>query len=177
MAVPFTVALDWREPAAADLLRDYAGRFGRGDDATLVIHGGSASGRRAVAAALGDDSPEMVLVEQVEPSELEPRIDAVLSPGPAHGAWRACPGWSVRPAGLYDLRLAPYPAGAPVHVQPLWDGGVAETQGWPRDTATCPGCGSAARFRGLADLVARELFGSADPLYALPPGPTSPASA
>ena len=39
-AVRFTAALDWREPGAAGVLRDYASRFRAGDAATLLIHGG-----------------------------------------------------------------------------------------------------------------------------------------
>ena len=168
----FTAALDWREPGAAHLVRDYAGRFGRGDDATLVIHGGAAADVAPVAAALGDGSPEMVLVERVEAAELEPRVDAVLSSDPAHGALAGLPWLGASDLRtLYDLRTAGAQRAHRFTCNLCGTVAVAETRGWPRDTATCPGCGSAARFRALADLVARELFRSTDPLYALPARP------
>ena len=111
-------------PGAADLLRDYAGRFGRGDDATLVIHGGAAADVAPVAAALGDASPEMVLVEHVEAAQLEPRVDAVLSSELAHGALAGLP-WlgACRPANAVRPAHARRPPGPPVHLQSLRDGG------------------------------------------------------
>jgi SAM-dependent methyltransferase len=171
-AVTFTAALDWREPGAADLLRAYGAQFRAGDAATLLIHGGSAAGVAPVAVELGDGSPDMVLVEHVEPAELESRIDAVLSDGPGEGALADLP--RLDAAGLralFDLRT---PGARRAHrftCNLCGTAGVAETRGWPRDTATCRGCGSAARFRCLADLIARELFGSAEPLYAQPARP------
>ena len=165
-------ALDWRDPWRPASSRDYAGRFGRGDDATLVIHGGSAA-------------------------EVVPRRSAARRRARRHGARRARRAGRARAAdrrgalaaarrrrpGGPALAGSVRPAGAVRPAQPgarrahrftcnlCGTAAVAETQGWPRDTATCPGCGSAARFRGLADLVAHELFGSADPLYALPARP------
>src|SRR5690242_20044032 len=76
--VTFTAALDWREPDAAVLLREYAAHFGAGDAATLLIHGGKAADVVPVAAGLGEGSPDMVLIEDVDASELELRADAVL---------------------------------------------------------------------------------------------------
>ena len=171
-AVRFTAALDWREPGAAGVLRDYASRFRAGDAATLLIHGGRPADIVPVAEALGDGSPDMVLVEHVEPAELEPRIDAVLGDGPGAGALAHLP--CLDAAGLrtlFDLRA---PGARRAHrftCNLCGTEAVAETRGWPRDTATCPRCGSAARFRGLADLIARELFGSTEPLCALPARP------
>ena len=98
-AVTFTAALDWREAGAAGLLHDYAAQFRAGDAATLLIHGGSAAEVVPVAAELADGSPDMVLVEHVEATELEPRIDAVLSAGPATVPWRTCRGWTRRACG------------------------------------------------------------------------------
>lgn len=167
-AVTFTAALDWREPSAAGLLGGYAAQFGARDGVTLVIHGGAAADVVPVAAQLGDGSPDMVLVEHVEAAELAPRVDAVLSEGPAAGALADVP-W-LDAAGLralYDLRV---PGARRTHrftCNLCGAASAAETRGWPRDTATCPRCGSAARFRGLADLIARELFESTEPLYTL----------
>src|SRR6185437_11296959 len=147
-AVTFTAALDWREPDAAVLLRGYAAQFGAGDAATLLIHGGVAADVVPVAAQLGEGTPDMVLVEHVEASELELRVDAVL--GTAGLADVPC----LDAAGLralFDLRAA---GGRRAHrftCNLCGTDAVAETRGWPRDTATCPRCGSAARFRGLAD--------------------------
>ena len=171
-AVTFTAALDWREPSAADLLRAYAGQFGARDAATLLIHGGSAADVVPVAAELGDGSPDMVLVEHVEAVEVAPRVDAVLSDGPAQGALADLP-W-LGAAGLralYDLRVPGMRRAHRFTCNLCGATSAAETRGWPRDTATCPRCGSAARFRGLADLIARELFESTEPLYALPARP------
>ena len=167
-ALTFTTALDWQEPRAAGLLRDYAAHFRGGDAATLLIHGGSAADVVPVAAELGDGSPDMVLIEHVEAAELEPRLDAVL--GTAAVGDAPC----LDAAGLrtlFDLRT---PCARRAHrftCNLCGTDALAETRGWPRDTATCPRCGSAARFRGLADLIARELFGSTEPLYALPARP------
>jgi SAM-dependent methyltransferase len=167
-AVTFTAALDWHEPSAAELLRAYAAHFGARDGVTLVIHGGTAADVVPVAAQLGDGSPDMVLVEHVEATHLVPRVDAVLSEGPAAGALAHVP-W-LDAAGLralYDLRV---PGARRTHrftCNLCGAASAAETRGWPRDTATCPRCGSAARFRGLADLIARELFESTEPLYTL----------
>jgi len=171
-AVTFTAALDWREPSAADLLRAYAGQFGARDAATLLIHGGSAADVVPVAAELGDGSPDMVLVEHVEAVEVAPRVDAVLSDGPAQGALADLP-W-LGAAGLralYGLRVPGMRRAHRFTCNLCGATSAAETRGWPRDTATCPRCGSAARFRGLADLIARELFESTEPLYALPARP------
>jgi SAM-dependent methyltransferase len=168
MGSTFTAALNWREPDATRLMREYAGRFGAGDDATLLIHGGTAADVGPVAAALGEDSPEMVLVERVEAAELEPRIDAALS-SDADGALSDLPSLTAGDLrALYDLRL---PGTRRTHrftCNLCGTAGLADTRGWPRDTATCRGCGSAARFRGLADLIGRELFGSDAPLHSLP---------
>jgi len=168
-AVTFTAALDWHMPGAAGLLREYAAHFRCGDAATLLIHGGSAAEVVPVAAELGDGSPDMVLVEHVEAAELEPRIDAVLGDASGDGALASLP--CLDAAGmraLFDLRA---PGARRAHrftCNLCGTAALAETRGWPRDTATCPRCGSAARFRGLADLIGRELFESTQPLYALP---------
>jgi SAM-dependent methyltransferase len=168
----FVAALDWRVRDAAGLLHDYAGRFGPDDDATLLIHGGSAADVAPVAAALGEAAPAMVLVEDVAAAQLEPRVHAVLSTGPADSALAELPRLGAGDLrALYDLRL---PGAARAHrftCNLCGTAGIAETRGWPRDTATCRGCGSAARFRGLADLIGRELFGSAAPLHTLPVRP------
>jgi SAM-dependent methyltransferase len=172
MPPTFSAALDWREPAAARLLRDYAGRFGAGDDATLLIHHGEIHDVAPAADALGEGSPDMVLIERVEPAELEPRIDAVLSDAPAGGAPAGLPRLGARDLrALYDLRLPGAQRAHRFTCNLCGTAGVAETRGWPRDTATCTGCGSAARFRGLADLIGRELFASPGPLHALPARP------
>jgi SAM-dependent methyltransferase len=170
--VTFTAALDWRELDAPALLRNYADRFGPGDAAMLLIHGGVAEDVAPVAAALGEGSPDMVLVERVDAVELEPRIDAVLSGGLAEGALADLP--SLRAGdlrALYDLRAAGARRAHRFTCNLCGTAGIAETRGWPRDTASCLRCGSAARFRGLADLIGRELFGSAEPLYRLPARP------
>jgi SAM-dependent methyltransferase len=171
MGFTFTAALDWREPDATGLLHEYAGRFGAGDDATLVIHGGTAADVGPLAAALGEGSPDMVLVERVEAAELEPRIDAALS-SDADGALSDLPSLGAGDLrALYDLRLAGARRAHRFTCNLCGTAGLAETRGWPRDTATCLGCGSAARFRGLADLIGRELFGSDAPLHSLPARP------
>jgi SAM-dependent methyltransferase len=73
---------------------------------------------------------------------------------------------------LYDLRLSgPYPRLHRFTCNLCGSEGVAENRGWPRDTATCTVCGSAARFRCLADIVARELFAADAPIPALPHRP------
>jgi SAM-dependent methyltransferase len=168
----FTAALDWRLPEATGLLRDYAAHFGPDDAATLLIHGGTADDVGAAAAALGECSPDMVLIERVEAAELEPRIDAALATGPADGALTGLPRLGAGDLrALYDLRLAGAQRAHRFTCNLCGAAGIAETRGWPRDTATCRGCGSAARFRGLADLIGRELFGSTAPLYALPARP------
>src|SRR6478609_10624951 len=167
-AVTFTAALDWREPSAADLLRAYAGQFGARDAATLLIHGGAAADVVPVAAELGGGSPDMVLVEHVDPAELEPRIDAVL--GTAALADAPCLDAAAL-RELFELRAPGIRRAHRFTCNLCGTDAVAETRGWPRDTATCPRCGSAARFRGLADLIARELFESTEPLYALPARP------
>jgi SAM-dependent methyltransferase len=167
MGSTFTAALNWREPDATGLMREYAGRFGAGDDATLLIHGGTAADVGPVAAALGEGSPDMVLVERVDAGELAPRIDAALS-SDADGTLADLPSLGAADLrALYDLRV---PGAARVHrftCNLCGTAGLAETRGWPRDTASCRGCGSAARFRGLADLIGRELFGSDAPLHTL----------
>jgi hypothetical protein len=171
-AVTFTAALDWREAGAAGLLHNYAAQFRAGDAATLLIHGGSAAEVVPVAAELADGSPDMVLVEHVEATELEPRIDAVLSAGPGEGALAHLPRLdAARLRALFDLRLPGTRRAHPFTCNLCATEAVAETRGWPRDTATCPRCGSAARFRGLADLIARELFETTEPLCALPARP------
>jgi SAM-dependent methyltransferase len=171
MGSTFTAALDWREPDATALMREYAARFGAGDEATLLIHGGTAADVGPAAAALGVDSPEMVLVEHVEAAELAPRIDAALS-SHAVGAFSDLPSLGAADLRvLYDLRLPGVPRAHRFICNLCGTAGLAETSGWPRDTATCRGCGSAARFRGLADLIGRELFGSDAPLHSLPPRP------
>ena len=167
-AVTFTAALDWREPGAAGLLREYAAHFEAGDAATLLIHGGDAADVAPVAAEFGEGSPDMVLVEEVATAQLEMRVDAVLGTAALADVPR------LDAAGLrtlFDLRA---PGARRAHrftCNLCGTDAVAETRGWPRDTATCPRCGSAARFRGLADLIARELFGSTEPLCALPARP------
>ena len=167
-AVTFTAALEWGEPGAAGLLRAYAAHFRAGDAATLLIHGGPAADVAAVAADLGDGSPDMVLVEHVEARELAPRIDAVLGTA-APGDVPCLEAAGLR--ALFDLRVPGVRRAHRFTCNLCGTDAVAETRGWPRDTATCPRCGSAARFRGLADLVARELFDSPEPLHALPPRP------
>jgi SAM-dependent methyltransferase len=172
MESPFIAALDWRELEAPALLRGYAGRFSPADDATLLIHGGTAETVGPAAAALGDGSPDMVLVEQVSAAQLAPRIDAALSVGPGAGPLAGLP--RLEAGGLralYELRLPGTQRAHRFACNLCGTPGVAETRGWPRDTATCPGCGSAARFRALADLIGRELFGSAAPLCTLPARP------
>jgi hypothetical protein len=91
MGSTFTAALHWRSPEAAGPLREYADHFGPDDEATLLIHGGSAADVAPVAAALGEGSPDMVLVEHVAAAQLESRIDAVLSAGPADAALAGLP--------------------------------------------------------------------------------------
>jgi SAM-dependent methyltransferase len=168
----FTAALDWRATDAPTLLRAYADRFGPGDAATLLIHGGSVESVAPAAEALGDGSPDMVLVERAEAAELEPRIDAVLGTGPAEGILTGVPRLGVGDLrALFDLRIPGVRRAHRFTCNLCGTEAVAETRGWPRDTATCPRCGSAARFRGLADLIARELFGSPEPLHALLPRP------
>jgi SAM-dependent methyltransferase len=172
MGSTFTAALHWRSPEAAGPLREYADHFGPDDEATLLIHGGSAADVAPVAAALGEGSPDMVLVEHVAAAQLESRIDAVLSAGPADAALAGLPRLGAGDLrALYDLRLPGAQRAHRFTCNLCGTAGVAETRGWPRDTATCRGCGSAARFRGLADLIGRELFGSAAPLHALPARP------
>jgi hypothetical protein len=164
----FTAALDWRATDAHTLLRAYADRFGPGDAATLLIHGGSVESVAPAAEALGDGSPDMVLVEHVDASELAPRIDAVLGSA-APGDVPCLDAAGLR--ALFDLRAPGVRRAHRFTCNLCGTDAVAETRGWPRDTATCPRCGSAARFRGLADLIARDLFGSPEPLHALPPRP------
>jgi SAM-dependent methyltransferase len=172
MPSTFTAALDWQTPRAPGLLREYAEHFGPDDAATLLIHGGSAQDVAPAAAALGEASPDMVLVEHVEAADLEPRVDAALTSGLAHSALAGLPALGTGDLrALYDLRL---PGARRAHrftCNLCGTAGLAETRGWPRDTATCGGCGSAARFRGLADLIGRELFGSDAPLHSLPARP------
>jgi hypothetical protein len=91
MRSTFTAALDWRTPQAAGLLREYADHFGPDDAATLLIHGGTAADVAPAAAALGETSPDMVLVEHVEAAELEARVDAALAGGPGQGALAGLP--------------------------------------------------------------------------------------
>ena len=169
----FAAALDWRDPEAEALLQAFAGRFGAADDATLVIHGGPEAEVAAAAAAIGEESPDMVLVAADGLAAAAPHLAAVLSEQRPHGELADVP-W-VAPAdlrSLYGLRLAgPYPRLHRFTCNICGSDAVAENRGWPRDTATCPGCGSAARFRCLADIVARELFESAAPLPALPRRP------
>ena len=129
--------------------RHFAGRFGAADDATLVIHGGAEADVAPVAAALGDESPDMVLVaaDGARPLAAAPRRGA-LGPAP-HGELADLP-WVARAdlRSLYDLRLAGrYPRLHRFTCNLCGSAAVAENRGWPRDTATCPGCGSAARFR------------------------------
>src|SRR5690242_15891528 len=105
MGATFTAALNWREPDATGLLREYAAHFASDDDATLLIHGGTAADVAPVAAALGEGSPDMVLVERVEAAELERRIDAALSRD-ADGALPGLPALGADDLrALYDLRL------------------------------------------------------------------------
>ena len=169
----FTAALDWRDPDAAALLDAFAGRFGAADDATLVIHGGAESDVSPAAAALGDDSPDMVLVDAAGLAAVAPQLAAVLSERRPQGDLADMP-WVE--AGdlrsLYDLRLAgPYPRLHRFTCNVCGSVGVAENRGWPRDTATCTVCGSAARFRCLADIIARELYATTAPIPALPRRP------
>jgi SAM-dependent methyltransferase len=172
MSSTFTAALDWRSPEAAGLLREYADRFGPDEDATLLIHGGAAEDVGPAAAALGQGSPVMVLVEHVAAAELEPRVDAALARGGPDAALAGLPRLGAGDLrALYDLRLPGVQRAHRFTCNLCGAPGVAETRGWPRDTATCRGCGSAARFRGLAELIGRELFGSGDPLHALPARP------
>jgi SAM-dependent methyltransferase len=172
MASTFTVALDWRAPEAAGLLVEYAHRFGAGDAATLLIHGGDAADVEPAAAALGEASPDMVLVEHIEAGALEPRIDAVLARGHAEGALAGLP-WlgAAHLRALYELRLPGMRRAHRFTCNLCGAAGIASTRGWHRDTATCRGCGSAARFRGLAGVIGLELFGSGEPLHALPARP------
>jgi len=157
----FAAALDWQEPDAAGLLRGFSDRFGPDDDATLVIHSGTESEVEPAAAALGDASPDMLLVADGDATALEPHLAAVLSGRPPQGELSGLP-WAgpgdLR--SLFDLR---FPGGGPRHHRFTCNicgaPGVTETRGWPRDTASCANCGSAARFRALAALVAEELFG------------------
>jgi hypothetical protein len=105
MAPTFSAALDWREPAAPQLLREYAGRFGS-DDATLLIHHGPVADVAPAADALGEGSPDMVLIERVDAVELEQRIGAVLSDAPAGDAPAGLPRLGAGDLRtLYDLRL------------------------------------------------------------------------
>jgi SAM-dependent methyltransferase len=169
LASRFTATLDWQSPEAGELLGGYAHRFGASDAATLLIHGGTPEDVGPGAAALGEASPDMVLVEQIEAAALEPRIDAVLASGHAEGALAGLPWLGAGDLrALYDLRLPGMPRAHRFTCNLCGVAGIAETRGWPRDTGTCRGCGSAARFRGLAGLIARELFGSSAPLHTRP---------
>ena len=137
----FAAALDWRDPDAGALLQAFAGRFGAADDATLVIHAGAEADVSAAAEALGDESPDMVLVAAAGLAAVAPHLAAVLSTQRPRGQLAGLP-W-VAPTdlrSLYDLRLA----GPSPRLQRFtcnicgWQG-VAENRGWPRDTATCRG--------------------------------------
>jgi SAM-dependent methyltransferase len=169
----FAAALDWRDPEAGALLQAFAGRFGAADDATLVIHGGAEADVIAAADALGEESPDMVLVAADGLAATAPHLEAVLCTRQPQGELADLP-W-VGPAALrslYDLRLTgPYPRLHRFTCNLCGSEGIAENRGWPRDTATCTVCGSAARFRCLADIIARELFGAEVPLPALPRRP------
>ena len=127
----------------------------------------------AAATTLGDPSPDMWLVDEDGLRVLGPFVSAVLSTSRPHGELADAP-W-VAPAdlrSLYDLRLhGPYPRLHRFTCNICGSEGVAENRGWPRDTATCPACGSAARFRCLADIIARELFDAPVPLPELPRRP------
>jgi SAM-dependent methyltransferase len=158
----FVATLDWGDPDAASLLRDYGAAFGQHDDATLVIHGGEEAQVAPAAEALGDRSPDMWLVDDDGLRVLAPRAAAVLSTREADGPLGDRP-WlgAGQLRSLYDRRLpGPDPLRQRFTCNLCGSEGVAENRGWPRDTATCAVCGSAARFRCLAGLVGRELFGT-----------------
>jgi hypothetical protein len=166
----FAAALDWRERDAAELLRGFADRFGPDDDATLVIHSGARWQVEPAAEALGAAGPDMLLVDGGGAGALEPHLAAVLSTRTPEGELAELP-W-LEPGtlrSLYDLRLtAAHPRHHRFVCNICGSPGVTETRGWPRDTASCANCRSAARFRALAALVAEDLFGQPGTVPSLP---------
>lgn len=165
----FVATLDWRDPDAETLLREFGAEFSADDDATLVIHGGEEPEVAPAAAALGDPSADMWLVDEDGLRVLGPRVSAVLAKGPPHGPLADRP-WigAGQLRRLYERRLpGPDPLLQRFTCTICGTEGIAENRGWPRDTATCSVCRSAARFRCLAGIVGRELLGTDDivPLF------------
>jgi SAM-dependent methyltransferase len=166
----FVATLDWRDPGAPSLLRDFGAAFAASDDATLVIHGGAEAEVGPAAAALGDPSPDMWLVDDHGLEAVAQSAAAVLSAGVPQGLLADRPWLDARQLRrLYERRV---PGAGPL-VQRFTcnvcgTGGIAENRGWPRDVMTCATCGSTARSRCLVGLVARELFGADEILPLLP---------